>query len=159
MYQMSVTEGYRGPSTSASVWDQGHNARMVAHTLGVDDPAAEASTSFYPGYQWWPSQLLTTEGLTHMALSAPMDVPGVTAPMSYNTISGYAHPPQHVPHSSGAHVQQGTHAHAHAQEPFTFGPGNMSQDFLQGVNYPEFDYGRYQQQGNPRHEPGQPRRQ
>ncbi|RPD55889.1 hypothetical protein L227DRAFT_603343 [Lentinus tigrinus ALCF2SS1-6] len=144
MYHMSVTDGYRGPSPSSSAWDHGHNARMIAHSLGASSPAAEASTSFYPGYQWWPSQLLTTEGLTHMALSAPMEIPGVTAPMSYNAIPGYTHPPQHIPHTSAAHVQTSTHAHA--QEPFTFGPSQMSQDFLQGVNYPEYDYGRYQQQ-------------
>ncbi|KAH9950872.1 fungal-specific transcription factor domain-containing protein [Amylocystis lapponica] len=28
--------------------------RTVAHTLGLSVPGAEASTSFYPGYQWWP---------------------------------------------------------------------------------------------------------
>ena len=79
MYGMPILEEmehYRGPSPSTSTaWDHAHHARMVAHHLGVDHPGAEASTSFYPGYQWWPSQLMTTEGLTHMALSAPMDLP------------------------------------------------------------------------------------
>ncbi|TFK94392.1 hypothetical protein K466DRAFT_476476 [Polyporus arcularius HHB13444] len=150
MYQMPVADDYRGPNPNSGVWDHGHNARMLTHTLGAEGHTVQGSTSLYPGYQWWPNQLLTTEGLTHMALSASMDVPGVTVPMPYSTIPGYTHPPQHIPHTSGSIVQQ--NAHVHAQEPFTFGSNQLSQDFLQGVNYPEFDYGRYHHhQGNPRH--------
>ncbi|KAI0719947.1 fungal-specific transcription factor domain-containing protein [Cerioporus squamosus] len=150
MYQMPILDGYRGTGQSSGAWD---HARMLPHTLGVA-PTADTSTSFYPGYQWWPNQLLTTEGLTHMALSAPMDVPGVTAPMSYSTIAGYT---EHIPHTSATHVQPS--AHAQTQEPFTFGANQMSQDFLQGVNYSEYDYRRYQEhQGDPRHG-GQSRRQ
>lgn len=28
--------------------------RMMAHMLGLDVPGIEPSTSFYPGYEWWP---------------------------------------------------------------------------------------------------------
>ncbi|KAG9222442.1 hypothetical protein CCMSSC00406_0002777 [Pleurotus cornucopiae] len=30
------------------------NMRIMAHMLGLDIPGIEASTSFYPGYEWWP---------------------------------------------------------------------------------------------------------
>ena len=28
--------------------------RIMAHMLGLDIPGVEASTSYYPGYEWWP---------------------------------------------------------------------------------------------------------
>lgn len=140
MYGMPVVDGYADQPATSAAWDHAHNARMVAQSLGIG-PSAEASTSFYPGYQWWPSQLLTTEGLTHMALSAPMDLPSVSAPMSYSAMTGYTHPPQHVPHS-GPHAHHTQHAQS--QEPFTFGQGDLSRNFVQNVNYPNnFSFSRY----------------
>ncbi len=30
------------------------STRIMAHMLGLDIPGIEPSTSFYPGYEWWP---------------------------------------------------------------------------------------------------------
>lgn len=30
------------------------NTRIMAHMLGLDVPGIEPSTSYYPGYEWWP---------------------------------------------------------------------------------------------------------
>lgn len=30
------------------------STRIMAHMLGLDIPGIEPSTSYYPGYQWWP---------------------------------------------------------------------------------------------------------
>lgn len=30
------------------------STRMMAHMLGLDIPGIEPSTSYYPGYEWWP---------------------------------------------------------------------------------------------------------
>ncbi|KAI0801106.1 fungal-specific transcription factor domain-containing protein [Fomes fomentarius] len=145
-YSMPVIDNYSSsPATSIAgpAWDHAHNARMVAHTLGIDGPSTEASPSFYPGYQWWPSQLLTTEGLTHLALSTPTDIPPVNAPMAFDVIQGYTHPPQQIPHSDPRHHQQ---TRAPSQEPFTFGQGNPSQSFDPEVDYGGYNnFSRYQQ--------------
>lgn len=31
------------------------STRIMAHMLGLDIPGIEPSTSYYPGYQWWPT--------------------------------------------------------------------------------------------------------
>jgi len=41
------------PQEYAAPQTVGDNARL-AQTLGLDVPGVEPSTSFYPGYQWWP---------------------------------------------------------------------------------------------------------
>ncbi|KAI0756844.1 fungal-specific transcription factor domain-containing protein [Daedaleopsis nitida] len=97
MYSMPAMDGYPRSASTSTAWDPAHGARMVTHTLGIGGPSLEASSSFYPGYQWWPSQLLTTEGLTHMALSAPVDLPAISAAMSYGPMPSYSHPPPHIP--------------------------------------------------------------
>ncbi|KAI0639571.1 fungal-specific transcription factor domain-containing protein [Trametes polyzona] len=167
MYSMPTTEGYATPHTTRS-WDYGQNARTLAQTLGVSMPGTETSTSLYPGYQWWPTQLITTEGLTHMALSAPMDVPPASAPMTYDAMMGpsmSAHTQQGAPHHpSVSHSMPMHHHHAQGphppQEPFTFDQSQLSQDFVQGVqgvhdlDYPNYHY-RYSNQpgGSGQHQP------
>lgn len=32
------------------------NTRIMAHMLGLDVPGIQPSTSYYPGYEWWPSR-------------------------------------------------------------------------------------------------------
>ncbi|KAI9570337.1 fungal-specific transcription factor domain-containing protein [Boletus coccyginus] len=45
--------GSKGPMTStAGIHDI--STRMMAHMLGLDIPGIEPSTSYYPGYEWWP---------------------------------------------------------------------------------------------------------
>ncbi|KAI0778344.1 fungal-specific transcription factor domain-containing protein [Trametes elegans] len=158
MYGQPAVDQYHHASPTASrAWDYGQHSRTVEQTLGVGFSGNEASTSSYPGFQWWPSQLMTTQGLTHMSLSAPMDMPPVSAPMPYGSMPGLAsmpsHPQQQTPHhmhqqhTQGQHVPQ-QHQQGLPQEQFTFGQGSMSQEFVQGVNYPAYDY-RYHQGENP----------
>lgn len=40
----------------ASPGAQDVNTRIMAHMLGLDVPGVEPSTSYYPGYEWWPSR-------------------------------------------------------------------------------------------------------
>ncbi|KAI0830473.1 fungal-specific transcription factor domain-containing protein [Trametes gibbosa] len=148
-YTVPPTEHYSSPNPQPSTshaWDYAQHARSVAQSLGVHMPSHGPSPSVYPGYQWWPTELITTEGLTHMALSAPMDMPPVSAPMVYSTM------PIHRPHPG-----QGTPA----QETFTFDQSQLSQDFVQGVqggpgvpgvDYPAYQYG-YPHIGGPGQNP------
>ncbi|KAF9225551.1 hypothetical protein BS17DRAFT_751446 [Gyrodon lividus] len=39
-------------TSSAGIQDI--STRMMAHMLGLDIPGIEPSTSYYPGYEWWP---------------------------------------------------------------------------------------------------------
>ncbi|KAJ8454826.1 hypothetical protein ONZ51_g12801 [Trametes cubensis] len=162
-YDMPPADQYQPPATSRA-WDHAPNARMVAQTLGI--PGQEVSPSLYPGFQWWPTQLSTTEGLTHMSLSAPMDMPPASAPMSYGTIagpSGVAHshaqqpqthplPPQHQHqgvHQEPFNFDQSQHPQ-HPHHPHAYAQGSQTmQDPQGGLAYPNYEY-RY-----PGH-PGQP---
>ncbi|KAH7923243.1 hypothetical protein BV22DRAFT_1093249 [Leucogyrophana mollusca] len=40
------------PQSTGGVQDI--STRMMAHMLGLDIPGIEPSTSYYPGYEWWP---------------------------------------------------------------------------------------------------------
>jgi hypothetical protein len=39
-------------STTTGVQDI--STRLMAHMLGLEIPVVEPSTSYYPGYEWWP---------------------------------------------------------------------------------------------------------
>ncbi|KAI8981384.1 fungal-specific transcription factor domain-containing protein [Trametes punicea] len=157
MYQMPPADQYHSTPSTTRAWDYTPNARALAQTLGVGLPGQDAAASFYPGYQWWPTQLITTEGLTHMSLSAPMDLPPINAPMAYGGMSGPSSIPQQQPQQPPQaqqlpplHQRQGQ-----SQEPFTFGQPQLSQDYphnVQGMEYPPFQY-RYPQPGNPGQNP------
>ncbi|KAI0375162.1 hypothetical protein BV20DRAFT_985517 [Pilatotrama ljubarskyi] len=166
MYSMPPADQYPSPPNTTRAWDYAPNT-MLAQTLGMGIPGAEASPSFYPGYQWWPTQLITTEGLTHMSLSAPMDMPPVSSPMVFSTMPGpsmtaHAHA-HHEPHGAVPQRHQQQDGHPPSQEPFTFDQTHLSQDFVQGVqgvqnvNYPPYQY-RYQHPGNPGQNPPPPHR-
>jgi len=47
----SDSPGERPPQNSGI---QEISTRMMAHMLGLDIPGIEPSTSYYPGYEWWP---------------------------------------------------------------------------------------------------------
>lgn len=46
-----VLQRERAPQNSGI---QEISTRMMAHMLGLDIPGIEPSTSYYPGYEWWP---------------------------------------------------------------------------------------------------------
>ncbi|PIL31806.1 transcription factor [Ganoderma sinense ZZ0214-1] len=150
LYAMPPVDSHSSTSSSSSDnWDSAHHARMVAHSLGVRAPETEVSTSFHPGYQWWPSQLMATEGLQHIPAPAPTDV---SAP-SYGALSGFSQQQQqqqqqqqrqqqqrHTPHPPPSHLSQSS---AGMPEPFTYSQDHMSQEFVHGVNYPSFHLDRH----------------
>ncbi|KAH9858030.1 fungal-specific transcription factor domain-containing protein [Lenzites betulinus] len=180
-YSGPSAEHYSAPHSHTSpttAWDYNQHARAVAQSLGVDvhGHSMETAPSVYPGYQWWPTQLITTEGLTHMALSAPMDMPPVSAPMAFGTMAGPSmpvhvqqqaplHQPQGLPPMHQMHLQQQQQQHPHhgqgtpsQQDAFTFDQSQLSQDFVHGVqgvpgvNYPAYQY-RYPHPGVPGQNP------
>ncbi|KAL0951642.1 hypothetical protein HGRIS_008322 [Hohenbuehelia grisea] len=54
------------------------NSRLMAQMLGLSVPGMEPSTSFYPGYEWWPSLEGSTEAHRPAYPSMPMDNAGAT---------------------------------------------------------------------------------
>ena len=139
LYAMHPVDGYSTGTSSNSNWDSAHHARMVAHSLGVHPPEAEASASFHPGYQWWPSQLINTnsEGLPHLPATAS---PDVSAPTPYGALSGYPQQQPHTPHLPPSHTPQ---ISTGMQEPFTFNQSHMPQEFVHGMTHPSFHYDRH----------------
>ncbi|KAJ8523288.1 hypothetical protein ONZ45_g253 [Pleurotus djamor] len=57
------------------------NMRMMAHMLGLDIPGIEASTSFYPGYEWWPR----TDGAMPPTMGSPSVDSVGTTPIDVHT--------------------------------------------------------------------------
>lgn len=139
LYAMHPVDGYSTGTSSNSNWDSAHHARMVAHSLGVHPPEAEASASFHPGYQWWPSQLINTnsEGLPRLPATAS---PDVSAPTPYGALSGYPQQQPHTPHLPPSHTPQ---ISTGMQEPFTFNQSHMPQEFVHGMTHPSFHYDRH----------------
>ncbi|KAH9944251.1 fungal-specific transcription factor domain-containing protein [Epithele typhae] len=95
------TDGLRGPG--ASVGASCDRVQNTPFTQSLGGPAPEMPTTFYPGYQWWPTQLMTPGGLQGLGLTAPMDIPPVSAPMPYSSLPSYS--PTQVP--QGSHPQDG----------------------------------------------------
>lgn len=52
------------------------STRMMAHMLGLDIPGIEPSTSYYPGYEWWPRATNIVHAPYHQSSSEP----GTNAP-------------------------------------------------------------------------------
>ncbi|PCH33995.1 hypothetical protein WOLCODRAFT_87174 [Wolfiporia cocos MD-104 SS10] len=87
--------------------------RMMLHPLGLGTPGMDPSSSYYPGYQWWP-RTNVDEGLLHNDL---MGVPVMS-------------PSSEVMHPAGAGIPEAT---------FSFNQQHLSPDFVQGVHYPILD--------------------
>ncbi|OSD03232.1 hypothetical protein PYCCODRAFT_1388765 [Trametes coccinea BRFM310] len=151
-----ASDQYRTIPSTSRAWNSAPNLVSVAQTLGVGHAGQDPSAPYYPGFQWWPTQLMTTEGLTHMSIPAPMDLPAVSAPMDYGSLPGPSHlapqPPSHHhhhhPQMPAQHPQAGP-----SQEPYAFGQAQPPHEFhpdVQGMQYPAYQY-RYQ----PPRDPGQ----
>ncbi|KAG6845358.1 hypothetical protein H0H87_010467 [Tephrocybe sp. NHM501043] len=58
-------EAFKGPAPESSPRNENTGVqelgtRIMAHMLGLNIPGVEASTSYYPGYEWWPRSHETT---------------------------------------------------------------------------------------------------
>jgi len=70
-------EAFRGPSPDTSN-EEGDNgvqelgSRIMAHMLGLHIPGFEPSTSYLPGYEWWPRSNEVAPPGSHQLSPAPM---------------------------------------------------------------------------------------
>lgn len=68
--------------------------RIMAHMLGLDVPGVEASTSYYPGYEWWPRsgtqspQPVGTNTMTPSSLAAAVPHQSNGAPVTFDAQPG-----------------------------------------------------------------------
>ncbi|EMD41895.1 hypothetical protein CERSUDRAFT_120801 [Gelatoporia subvermispora B] len=121
---------YQPEANNAATPQQGPSgSRILPDTLGTNLSGMEASTSFYPGYQWWPR---TTEAYVNLGVQIYDQQLGIGA---------FGISPLQTPSASQSHVPQAD---------FTFDEGNITQDFAQGVHYPLLDFTHfYPQNPNP----------
>ena len=54
--------------------------RIMAHMLGLDLPGIEPSTSYYPGYEWWPRSYGDSPS-SHEISPSPMDPSDASPPL------------------------------------------------------------------------------
>ncbi|KAF8640616.1 hypothetical protein AX17_000277 [Amanita inopinata Kibby_2008] len=113
-------EVFEVPQSEASV--RGENGvqelgtRIMAHMLGLDIPGVEPSTSYYPGYEWWPRP---SEEVSQQALSS-MQPAGVQNPLGSLSI----------PPTSGGLRNSGDSVWLQGNMPANTEPGlNFSYDF------------------------------
>ncbi|OCH86052.1 hypothetical protein OBBRIDRAFT_761980 [Obba rivulosa] len=92
---------------------------ITSNTPGTHLPGMEASTSFYPGYQWWPR---TTEAYVNPGIQIYDQQLGVGA-FGIGPLESSNMPPTQMP-----------------QGQFSFDEGDISQGFAQGVHYPLIDF-------------------
>ncbi|TFK77447.1 hypothetical protein BDN72DRAFT_830615 [Pluteus cervinus] len=106
--QREAFTGYdnnKGQGNPSSSGVQDLSTRLMAHMLGLAVPGVEASTSYYPGYEWWPraqrdpaqspSQTISpaTSTPTNMGILSPPAAAGGYQPVEEwvpNTIGGEA---------------------------------------------------------------------
>jgi len=67
------------PSSQGAQGIQDMSTRMMAQMLGLDILGIEPSTSYYPGYEWWPRTASQT--LTPTTTSSP----GICSPSMFET--------------------------------------------------------------------------
>jgi len=69
------------------------STRMMAHMLGLDIPGIEPSTSYYPGYEWWPRPgQNAVQPMTHpqsQSIPFPQETVPSTANIPYNNNLGW----------------------------------------------------------------------
>jgi hypothetical protein len=61
--------GQESPSPPGVQGIQDMSTRIMAHMLGLDIPGVEPSTSYYPGYEWWPRTASSSQTLTPTTIS------------------------------------------------------------------------------------------
>lgn len=91
------------------------STRIMAHMLGLDIPGIEPSTSFYPGYEWWPRNGQGQGGSQPLSpvVPGPIDANTLPPPMSM-TGMGYGNG------RSGEEWLQSNGAVAGMQYPYNF---------------------------------------
>ncbi|KAF8078976.1 fungal-specific transcription factor domain-containing protein [Lyophyllum atratum] len=70
-------EAFKGPSPETFNAEEENGVqelgtRIMAHMLGLHIPGIEPSTSYYPGYEWWPRSSEVTPPGSHQLSPAPL---------------------------------------------------------------------------------------
>jgi hypothetical protein len=65
------TVDQESPSPQGAPGIQDMSNRIMAHMLGLDIPGIEPSTSYYPGYEWWPRTASSSQALTPTTTNSP----------------------------------------------------------------------------------------
>lgn len=71
--------------------------RIMAHMLGLNIPGIEASTSYYPGYEWWPRSYEETPPSSHQISPSPSDPRNLSPSNNVIPSSGNLMPDPGVP--------------------------------------------------------------
>lgn len=99
--------GSKGPMTStAGIHDI--STRMMAHMLGLDIPGIEPSTSYYPGYEWWPRATNAVHEPGYEQPSSGMNAPSLESLINMNYPAAQGDPAWRVPSTGYSYEFYGT---------------------------------------------------
>lgn len=107
------------------------STRIMAHMLGLEMPGVEPSTSYFPGYEWWPR---TNQGYPHPPQTSVQSTPYSTQDSGHDLLGSVQDPTNLVSQSDLAWMQSMAPTTPSHQQPMN----NLN------LNYP---YG-YQQYNN-----------
>lgn len=82
--QRGAFPAYDHRSTPAGNGVQDLSTQIMAHMLGLAVPGVEPSTSYYPGYEWWPRGQRSTT-LNSQNLSPTTSTPNTTSVLTPST--------------------------------------------------------------------------
>jgi hypothetical protein len=69
--------GYDHPPKDAALPHEREDTRVMARMLGLEVPGMQSTTSYFPGYEWWPSMQIQPQ----QAMPPPQHMrPGVPLP-------------------------------------------------------------------------------
>lgn len=85
--------------TTSTTGIQDISTRMMAHMLGLDIPGIEPSTSYYPGYEWWPRATNVVHA-PYRQPSSGADVPSSGSLINANYPAAQGDPGWRVPSTS-----------------------------------------------------------
>lgn len=83
------------------------STRMMAHMLGLDIPGIETSTSYYPGYEWWPRATNVVHGL-YQQPSSGVNAPSPESLINANYPAAPGEPGWRIPSTSYSYGPQGS---------------------------------------------------
>ncbi|KAF9055831.1 fungal-specific transcription factor domain-containing protein [Panaeolus papilionaceus] len=106
---------------------QDMSTRLMAHMLGLEIPGVEPSTSYFPGYEWWPR---VNQG----------NQPGLTPQQPYPLETEYQPPIPVMDQNNSENVTPSVESNANTQ--WLQDPGPQSQTYPMALNY-TYNFGQY----------------
>jgi len=105
-----------------SVGVQDLSTQLMAHILGLDVSGVVESTSYFPGYRWWPKTNLSEDGRPHQPPPPLHPPPPQTAPAHSNSPDSWP--------MEGFGMDSGTHNFSYESQAmggYQFGPAGETQ--------------------------------